>query len=221
MNQEEDYRDLSVGIISNYVGIIGTAEDTFEEYSNFVLSIEKYRSDTNMMILRTVFTDLINYLKYSNELSIRLEAGNTFLSLLRSQENIVIFLRKWNEYISTVKLTNSSFTIENKGGKIPKDKFEKLEKRLKFFVYIHMYQDQYATTETSHIFEVLRMLIPKRRFRLTKGYFFKKAALSSLVPSGRPSFFPFLRASSIPDKIRSRSVSLSKRANSASKVNIN
>lgn len=145
-NLQENYKDFLVGIIPSYIEIIGTAEDGFEEYSNFCESLKKYRNDTSMIIFRPVLTDLINYLKYRNDINVRLQVGNTFLSLLRTQENAAVFLYKWNEYISTVKLTNSSYTVENKGNKIPKEipLSEKLENRFKYFLYIHMYQDEFA-----------------------------------------------------------------------------
>jgi len=158
-NSQENYKNLLLGIVPSYVELIGTAEDTFEEYSKFYESLVKHRDNTSLIILRPVLTALINYLKYSNELSVRLEVGNKFLSLLRTQENAAVFLHKWNEYISTVKLTNSSYIIENRGNIIPKEKplSEKLENRLKYFLYIHMYQDKFSDPIT--IFSVRELLI--------------------------------------------------------------
>lgn len=145
-NLQENYKDFFLRVLPNYVELIGTEEDVFDEYSKLFQSLQKFSKETELIILKPVIINLINYLKLGNDVSMRMEVGNTFLSLLKNEENPVLFLQKWNDYISKVKLKSGSYTVENKGNKIFKETplSEKFENTFKYFLYIHMYQDEFA-----------------------------------------------------------------------------
>ncbi|PWN60004.1 hypothetical protein [Chryseobacterium oncorhynchi] len=142
-NIQENYKDFFLSVLPNYVELIGTEEDVFDEYRKLFQSLQEFSKETELIILKPVIINLINYLKLGNDISMRMEVGNTFLSLLRNEENSVHFLHKWNDYISKVELKSGSYTVENKGNKISKE-VPLYEKGLKYFLYIHMYQDEFA-----------------------------------------------------------------------------
>lgn len=142
-NLHENYKDFFLSVLPNYVELIGTEEDVFDEYSKLFQSLQEFSKKTELIILKPVVVNLINYLKLGNDVSMRMEVGNTFLSLLKNEENSVLFLHKWNDYISKVKLKSGSYTVENKGKKNHKET-PLFEKGSKYFLYIHMYQDEFA-----------------------------------------------------------------------------
>lgn len=153
---QENYKDFFLSVLPNYVELIGTEEDIFDEYSKLFQALQAYSNKTEIVILKPIIIHLINYLKLGNDVSMRLEVGNTFLSLLKNEENSVLFLHKWNEYISKVELKSGSYTVKNKGNKTFKE-VPSYEKGLKYFLYIHMYQDEYA--DPIEIFSERELLI--------------------------------------------------------------